>query len=65
MQVPEIGVAIVDLMLKAGWCKSKTEARKLISQGGVVLAGTKIQSPFARLLLRDGRYLLLDAVTPP
>jgi tyrosyl-tRNA synthetase len=34
----EAGMPIVDVLLALGWCKSKNEARRLVSQGGVRVA---------------------------
>ncbi len=38
----ENGIAVVDLFVKAGLCKSKGEARRLITQGGARLQDKKI-----------------------
>ena len=40
--VPAEGLGVIDLMVAAGLCKSKSEARKLIQQGGVSIDGEKV-----------------------
>ena len=50
---PAIG--IVDLVAKTGLVSSKSEARRLVVQGGVEVDGEKQQDPNATLPLRAGR----------
>ncbi|NNM67359.1 MAG: tyrosine--tRNA ligase, partial [Spirochaetales bacterium] len=54
------GVLVVDLLVESGLAPSKREARTLITQGGVSLNDTKIQSPEQQLSeseIRDGSFL--------
>jgi tyrosyl-tRNA synthetase len=60
MKIPEIGIEVAELLIQAGWCKSKTEARNKIKEGGVRLADIVVKHLFARLCMIDGRYKLLD-----
>lgn len=55
----EIGVSIVDLLVRSGLCKSKAEARRSITQDGVKLGNEKITDPKACLIMiKDKLYLL-------
>jgi len=57
------GVAIVDLVVRANLAASKSEARRLIQQGGVYVNDRRMADPSARLTMRDaidGRVFLLQ-----
>ncbi len=67
-----LGAAVVDLLSGAGLCKSRSEARKLITQGGVYLNNVRVHDvdatvrtsdilPGGQILLRKGKkdYLAL------
>ena len=43
-EVPADGYNIVDLMVRCGLCASKSDARRLVQQGGVLLNGEKADS---------------------
>lgn len=52
--IPELRLSvneinITDLLVKAGACKSKNEARRLVAQGGVSVGKEKISDPYAKL----------------
>lgn len=60
--IPELGIEeselpISDLIMRAGFAPSKSEARRLIQQGGVSLAGEKISEPNATVPMTDGAVL--------
>ncbi len=60
--IPELGIEeselpISDLIMRAGFAPSKSEARRLIQQGGVSLAGEKISDPNATVPMTDGAVL--------
>ncbi len=60
--IPELGIEeselpISDLIIRAGFAPSKSEARRLIQQGGVSLAGEKISDPNATVPMTDGAVL--------
>lgn len=60
--IPELGIEeselpISDLIMRAGFAPSKSEARRLIQQGGVSLAGEKISDPNATVPMKDGAVL--------
>lgn len=60
--IPELGIEeselpISDLIMRAGFAPSKSEARRLIQQGGVSLAGEKISDPNATVPITDGAVL--------
>lgn len=60
--IPELGIEeselpISDLIIRAGFAPSKSEARRLIQQGGVSLAGEKISEPNATVPMTDGAVL--------
>ncbi len=46
-------IGVLDLMVKCGLCGSKGEARRLVQQGGVSVAGNKIASIDATLSKQD------------
>lgn len=57
----EKGMGALDLFVEAGLCPSRSEARRLIEQGGATVNGRKIASIDARLTaadLEDGALLL-------
>ena len=43
-EVPEEGILVADLMLECKLVKSKSEARRLIGQGGVLVGGEKVDN---------------------
>jgi len=49
----EAGVAIVDLLVRSGLCRSKGEARRFIQGGGVYLNDSRVASADARAGLAD------------
>lgn len=59
-----IGIAVVDLLVQSGLCKSKGEARRAISEGAVKLGDVKVTDSYARLgLLRSSagdRFVLVE-----
>jgi len=57
------GVSVVDLVIRAKLAPSKSEARRLIQQGGVYVNDRRLVDPSARLTVRDaidGRVFLLQ-----
>jgi tyrosyl-tRNA synthetase len=48
---------LVDLLVRAGLAASKTEGRRLVTQGGVSLEGERITQPDAEVTVRDGAVL--------
>ena len=46
-------IGLLDLMVKCGLAPSKGEARRLVQQGGVEVAGTKISDPAVTYLAAD------------
>ena len=53
-------VDVPTMLVKAGFVKSKSEARQAIQQGGVTLDGEKVTDPrttFAPAELADGKML--------
>ena len=72
----ESGVALVDALVAAGLARSKSEARRLIEQGGVVVDGvrekdarrelTRPAFAFATFVLRRGKQqVALVQLVPP
>ncbi len=56
---PELneGINIIDLILKVNFSPSKSEARRLIQQGGVSINGEKIED-FNHKIISDGEFVL-------
>jgi len=50
-------IKIVDLLVRAGLAESKSEARRLVSQGGVSLDGGRVRQPDAEIAVTDGLVL--------
>ncbi len=57
IRVPAAQMGIVDLVVTAGFAKSKGEARRLISQNAVSIAEEKITDPNAEVTLESGQVL--------
>ena len=53
-------VPLVKLMVEGGLAASKSEARRLVSQGGVKVDGETMADPLARLKAEAGQELLLQ-----
>ena len=56
-EVPEEGILVADLMLECKLVKSKSEARRLIEQGGVLVGGEKVDNLETRVsadVLKEG-----------
>ncbi|MCY4176004.1 MAG: tyrosine--tRNA ligase [Acidimicrobiaceae bacterium] len=51
---------LVDVLVAAGVCTSRSDARRAIDSGGVSVNGRRIASAGERLELVDGRYALLQ-----
>ncbi|MDQ7844103.1 MAG: tyrosine--tRNA ligase [Armatimonadota bacterium] len=47
-------IRIVDLLVQAGLVASKSEARRLVSQGGVSVDGGRVEKPEAEVSVKDG-----------
>ena len=47
------GLAVIDLLVKAGMCKSKGEARRFIQGGGVYLNDARVAAADAKVTLED------------
>jgi tyrosyl-tRNA synthetase len=51
------GIGIVDLVMAAGFARSRSEARRLVEQGGVTVDGSKVVEVGARVDVRGGEVL--------
>lgn len=56
-EIPEDGMNIMDLLVKTGLAPSKSEARRLVQQGGVSVDDVKVGDPNA-LLKIDGEVII-------
>ncbi len=57
----EAGMGLLSLYVKAGLCKSNSEARTLVSQGGAEINGEKITDPRMQIdssFIQDGEIML-------
>jgi len=57
------GVSVVDIVTRAGLAASKSEARRLMQQGGVKVNGKDVRDPNGRLVREDalnGRVFLVQ-----
>lgn len=48
---------VIDLLMRAGLAESKSEARRLVTQGGVSLDGERVKQPDAEISVADGLVL--------
>lgn len=55
-----ISVDLAAIIVELKFAKSKSEARRMITQGAVYLNNTKIIDPFARLSSLDGRFIIVE-----
>ncbi len=57
-EVPEDGINIVDLIFELGFAKSKSEARRIVSQGGAKIDGEKVTNIEAVVVPKDDGSIL-------
>ena len=56
-----IGMDLAEIIVKAKFSKTKTEARRHITAGGIRLNDIKLFDPFARLAMApDGHFLCIQ-----
>ena len=55
-----IGIDLAEQCVKVGFAASKSEARRLIKQGGIRLADRVVNDPFARLAYDDEEWVLIE-----
>jgi len=54
----EAGVRVIDLFVRVGLCKTKSEARRLVRQGGCYVNNGRVSSELAVIYKDgDGTYL--------
>ena len=58
--IPDIGISVVDLLLRSKLCKTRSEAIRALREESVSLSGIRINNSFARLFMFEDRYFLLD-----
>ena len=51
---------VVDALVAAGVCASRSDARRTITGGGIRVNGRRVESPADRVNLVDGRYALVQ-----
>ncbi len=51
------GEKLIDLLVRIGFASSRSEARRLVKQGGVSIGGVKQTDPFVELKFEDGVIL--------
>ena len=49
------GIGLVDLLVRTGLCATKSDARRLVSQGGAYVGGGEVRDLDARITDRDAR----------
>jgi tyrosyl-tRNA synthetase len=57
LAIAEEELAIIDLVVKAGFAKSRGEARRLVEQGGVTIDGGKVTDIGAKVKITGGAVL--------
>lgn len=53
-------VDVAELLVKVGFCKTKSEARRHIEGGAIKLHNTKVTDPFAQLGIVDNKWVLVE-----
>ena len=56
-EIPEEGINIMDLLVKTGLAPSKSEARRLVQQGGISVDDVKVTDPNAPVKI-DGEVII-------
>lgn len=59
-EVPNEGKELAQILVDVNFAKSKTEARRSINEGAVRINDTKVKDPFARLVMLEDRYFLMQ-----
>jgi tyrosyl-tRNA synthetase len=57
-----IGIDLAEQCVVVGFAKTKSEARRLITQGGIRLADRVVKDPFARLAHDHNEWILVEKV---
>ena len=55
-----IGIEIVELLIRSKLCSSKSQARRAINEGAIKISNEKVTDPYARIFLYENRYILLE-----
>jgi tyrosyl-tRNA synthetase len=56
------GVDIADMLVAAGFVKTKSEGRRAVEAGGIKIGNTKITDPFARVAVVANEVFILENV---
>lgn len=59
-EVPNEGKELAQILVDVKFAKSKTEARRFISEGAVKINDQKLKDPFARLVEHENQYFLMQ-----
>jgi tyrosyl-tRNA synthetase len=60
-----MGVDLADTIVKSGLAGTKSEARRHIKSGAIRLNDKQIFDPFARLMLADDRFIIVQRHIKP
>ena len=55
-----IGVELSHYYTKVGLCKSKSEYRRMVAQGGIRVDNRVVKDPLARLAFEDDEWVLVQ-----
>ena len=58
--ISHIGVDLSEQCVRVGFAKTKSEARRLIKQGGIRIDDRVVKDPFARLAADDNDWILIE-----
>lgn len=58
--ISHIGVDLAEQIVKADFAKTKSEARRLIKQGGIRIDDRIVKDPFARLAADNNGWILIE-----
>jgi tyrosyl-tRNA synthetase len=56
----EMGVDLAQVIVDSNLAKTKTEARRQITEGAIRLNDQQVFDPFARLMIKDGTFIVVQ-----
>lgn len=61
MMKNQIGMDVAELFMRSGLVNSKSEARRQIKNGGIRVQDIKINDPYARVAMHDGKIFIVES----
>ena len=57
----QIGMDVAELIVRSNLVNTKTEARRHIKNGGIRVQDIKINDPYARIAVCDGKLFIVES----